>query len=85
MGWQGIAKRQCGVIARRQLLAYGFDADRVRNEISARRWRDRTPTVVTTFTGELTWEQRTWVAALHAGGTALIGGLTALEVHGLKN
>lgn len=73
------------MVARRQLNAAGVDADRVRNEIAARRWAARTPTVISTVTGELTWRQRVWLGVLHAGGGALVGGLSALEWHGLRN
>jgi len=41
--------------------------------------------VVSTFTGELTQVQRAWLGVLHAGPPALVGGYTALELHGLKN
>ena len=37
------------------------------------------------FTGPLGWREQVWLAVLHAGGNALVGGLTALEWHGLKN
>ena len=40
--------------------------------------------MVSTFTGPLGWQEFVWLGALHAGGTAMIGGLTALEWHGLK-
>jgi hypothetical protein len=41
--------------------------------------------VVSTFTGELTREQRAWLGVLHAGPPAIVGGYTALEFAGLKN
>ncbi|MGO4256076.1 DUF559 domain-containing protein [Marmoricola sp. RAF53] len=83
--WERLAAQQAGVVARRQLNGVGIDADRVRNEIAARRWVARTPTVISTTTGELTWRQRVWLGVLHAGGDALVGGLSALEWHGLRN
>ena len=43
------------------------------------------PTSFSTTTGPPSWEQRLWLAVLHAGPTALIGGLTAAKVHGLRN
>ena len=39
--------------------------------------------MVSVFTGALDWRQRVWLGVLHAGGSALAGGLTALEWHGL--
>ena len=42
--------------------------------------------MISTFTGTPTWEQKVWIAVLHAGGgTALVAGLTALKCHGLRN
>ena len=36
-----------------------------------------------TTTGALTWEQRCWMAVLHAGPRSLLGGLSAAELRGL--
>jgi hypothetical protein len=72
------------MLARRQLNALGVGADHVRNQVRARRWAVRTDLVISTFTGELGWRERVWLGALHAGGQAIVGGLTALEWHGLK-
>ncbi|NNM47667.1 hypothetical protein [Knoellia koreensis] len=41
--------------------------------------------MVTTFTGEPTLQQRQWIAVLHAGDRAMLGGLSALAWWGLKN
>ncbi|HEX4190587.1 MAG TPA: hypothetical protein VHZ06_06285 [Marmoricola sp.] len=38
-----------------------------------------------TFTGTLRWPEQVWLGVLHAGGSALVGGLSPLEWHGLKN
>lgn len=79
-----LAAAQQGLVARRQLVALGCDHKRVRNHVTARRWAERSSTVVSTFTGPLTREATCWLGALHVGGTAVVGGLTALEVHGLR-
>ncbi|MGC4109745.1 MAG: hypothetical protein QM747_04830 [Nocardioides sp.] len=42
-----------------------------------------TPRVVGTTTGALTWEQRSWMAVLHAGPRSVLGGLSAATTHGL--
>jgi hypothetical protein len=76
--------RQCGMVARRQLLALGGDRFAIRNQIRARRWVARTPRVISTVTGTLTTEQRRWLAVLHAGPRSLLGGLTGAEVQGLR-
>jgi len=73
------------VLARRQLVDLGVRQSEVRRHLTVGRWAERTPTVLTTTTGPLSWDQRLWVAALHAGGSALIGGLSAGKVHGLHN
>jgi len=83
--WQELAAAQCGVLARRQLVDLGVSQANVRRHLRVGRWAERTPTVLTTTTGPLSWDQRLWVAALHAGGNALIGGLTAAKVHGMRN
>ncbi len=80
-----LAAHQGGLVARRQLNAIGYDADQVRNQLAAGRWSARSSTVVSVFTGPLGWRERVWLGVLHAGGTALVGGLTALEWHGLRN
>ncbi|MBD8868539.1 hypothetical protein [Nocardioides donggukensis] len=83
--WKALAARQQGMLARRQLNRLGFDSDRVRNQLAAGRWSERTPTVVSVTTGPLSWEQRLWLAVLHAGPGALVGGLSAAAVHGLRH
>lgn len=80
-----LAAAQAGLVARRQLLALGCDRHTVRNQLAARRWAERSSTVVSTFTGPLTREATMWLGALHAGADALVGGLSALEVHGLRS
>jgi hypothetical protein len=80
-----LAAHQDGLLARAQLRQLGFDADRVRSQITAQRWALRSPTVISTFTGQLTREQLCWLGVLHAGGPSLVGGYTALERHGLRH
>src|SRR4051812_8891234 len=75
--------RQASMVARRQLNALGLDADRVRSRVAARRWVVRTPRVVSTTTGELTWEQQCWLGVLHAGPRSMLGALTAAARLGL--
>jgi len=80
-----LAAAQEGVISRRQLLALGYDWTYVRRRIDSERWASRTEYVVSTTTGPPSWRQRVWTGVLHAGGDAIVGGLTALEWHGLRN
>ena len=83
--WEPLAQQQAGLLARRQLNALGFSRHYVRRQLDARRWVERTPLVVSTTTGPADREQMLWLGPLHAGGTALVGGLSALERHGLRN
>jgi hypothetical protein len=80
-----LAAAQGCLVTRRQLLELGFDNDAVRNQVAARRWAVRSSTVVSTTTGVLSRDQEVWLAVLHVGRHALVGGLTALQLHGLRN
>jgi len=83
--WEPLARLQGGLLARRQLNALGFSRHYVRRQVEARRWVERTPSVVSTTTGHPHRDQLFWLGPLHAGGQALVGGLSALERHGLRN
>lgn len=80
-----LAEQQQGLVARRQLRGLGVNRDQVAANLRAQRWAERSSVVLSTFTGELTAEQRAWLGVLHAGAPALVGGYAALELHGLKN
>lgn len=82
--WVDLAAAQHGMVAQRQLTARGVSRAFVRHQLNSGRWRQATKTVVSTTTGPLSWHQRLWCAVLHAGPKAVIGGLTALAVHGLR-
>lgn len=56
----------------------------IRHQVAAGRWVWRTDQVVSVFTGPLLFEHRLWIGVLHAGGAAVIGGLSATAVHGLR-
>jgi len=76
--------RQVGLVARRQLTEHGVHWDDVRTHVRADRCVIRTPRVVSTFTGELTVEQRRWLGVLHAGPRSMLGGLTAADHLGMR-
>jgi hypothetical protein len=82
--WYDVARRQAGMLSQRQLTALGVSRSFVRNQIRAERWLQPTSSVFSTTTGPLARPQLLWRAVLHAGPTALVGGLTAAEVHGLQ-
>jgi hypothetical protein len=83
--WQELAAGQSGVLARRQLIGLGYPSHYVDDQVAARRWQVVSDVVVCTTTGELSREQLMWVGVLHAGRGSALGGLTALERHGLRN
>ncbi len=68
-----------------QLRGLGVTRAETRHHLSMERWRQRTSNVVSTTTGPLSREQQMWMAVLHGGPTALLGGLSAAEAHGMKN
>lgn len=82
--WRTLAASQCGLVARRQLVALGHPAPFVDDQIAAERWQLVSDVVVCTTTGTLTREQQMWAGVLHAGPGSAIGGLSALERRGLR-
>ncbi|NYI43059.1 hypothetical protein BJ993_000139 [Nocardioides aromaticivorans] len=83
--WKRLAVRQAGLLTRAQLAGVGIDRWAIRHRVETGRWVAHTPTVIGTTTGELTREQSMWVGVLHGGARAVVGGLTAAEVGGLRN
>jgi hypothetical protein len=83
--WVLLARRQAGLVTRSQLRRLGLTSNHVDAQLSARRWQQLSSTVLATTTGTPTRRQLMWAGVLHAGPQSAIGGLTALEVHGLAN
>jgi len=83
--WLDVARAQEDLISRAQLRRLGHDKEFVRTQLRARRWQRVGPVVLATTTGRLTREQLMWAGVLHAGPGSAVGGLTALEGHGLRN
>lgn len=83
--WESLLFRQHGVVSRRQALMF-LSTKVLRGRVSSERWQLRHRGVYVTHTGPLTARQQLWAAALAVGGTtpALLGGLSALEIHGLR-
>ena len=63
--WCSTAEQQAGIISRRQLLALGISAPKIRTQIDGRRWCVLLPGVYATFTGPVTATGRTWAAVLY--------------------
>lgn len=79
-----MATAQQGLVTRRQLRRLGLTHDYVDTQLDAGRWQEISSTVLATTTGQLTREQLMWAGVLHAGPQSALGGLTALERHGLE-
>lgn len=78
-----LAARQAAVVSRAQLRALGINRWHVRDQVRARRWHLVGPRVVVLDRGELTIDQRWWLAVLHGGATAALAGRSALAAAGL--
>ncbi len=80
-----LARRQHGVVARRQLVG-GTDPLMTRHGIAWRlesgRWQRLLPGVYLTHTGAVTWQVRATAALLHAGPGAALGLRAAAYQHG---
>lgn len=82
---QRIATAQDGLIRRDQLTRAGMSIGAVRAQLAAGRWVRRTSTVLSTFTGTPTRSQDLWIAVLHGGDGAVLAGLAAAELAGLRH
>lgn len=82
--WRMLADAQQGLLSWRQLRGLGVTHAEVRHHVLMGRWAHRSTQVVSTTTGPLSHAQRLWLGALHAGPSAMIAGLSAAEIHGLK-
>lgn len=82
--WRELASCQAGLLSHRQLRGLKVSRGEIRNHVNVGRWASRSGEVVSTTTGPLSPEQRLWLGVLHGGPSAMVGGLNAAEVHGLK-
>src|SRR5262245_22534661 len=84
-----LISRQEGIIAWWQATRL-LTEKAVRHRVAAGRWRRVHRGVYTTYGGPLSLEQRQWAALLSAGpstkdtGPVALGGISALQVHGLR-
>jgi hypothetical protein len=75
---------QEGVVSRGQALRV-MSADAIRHRLASGRWRRLHTGVYLTFTGPSSRAQRRWIAVLAAGRSALVAGVSALELVGLRS
>src|SRR5690242_8975510 len=78
-----LARRQAGVLTRRQLLALGVSGNQIRTAVRGRRWRTFGSNVVVLHNGALSARQREWVAVLLPDKPAALAGLSAAAAAGL--
>ena len=83
--WRQLADRQEGLVSFRQLRSLGVTRSEIRHHVTIGRWANRSSEVVSTTTGPLSPAQRLWLGVLHAGPTAMVGGLSAARVRGMKH
>ena len=79
-----IARRQLGVVTRRQLRAVGMTLARVESYIAARRWFTIGGNIVVLQNAPLTQPQREWVAVLLPTKVTALAGLSAATAGGLR-
>lgn len=79
-----VLEAQFGVVARRQVLATGLGDDDIERMLRRREWSRVHPGVYVDHTGQPTWIERAWAAALFHWPSALAGP-SALRVHGLRS
>lgn len=82
--WTPLAEQQAGLLSHRQLRELGVKRGETRNHVRVGRWAVRSSEVVSTTTGPLSPEQALWLGVLHAGHSAMVGGLSAAAVRGLQ-
>ena len=73
------------MVSRTQLYGLGFTRGEVRNHVRARRWRVLGSHCVVLHTGPLTDTARYWAAVLEGGPRAVIDGVSALLLSGLRH
>lgn len=79
-----MAAAQGGLITRAQLRACGVGWHTERYRVRHERWQQVANGILATFTGELTSSQRLWLGVLHGRPDALVGGVAAATLAGLK-
>jgi very-short-patch-repair endonuclease len=82
---EDLVEYQDGVVSVRQALRF-VSRGVIRSAVESGRWQRVHRGVLVTHSGQLTADQRLWVASLAAGNgePAPLGGLSALRAHGLR-
>ncbi|MDO5503258.1 MAG: hypothetical protein Q4G67_08810 [Actinomycetia bacterium] len=77
----GLARRQAGVLCRRQLTEHLSD-EAIEWRLASGRWQRIMPGVYATHAGEVTWEMRAHAAVLYCGKDAVLALDAAGYLHG---
>jgi len=80
---EALARRQGGVISRRQLLGLGIPRWRTRAQVKARRWRRHQRQTIAVHTGPLPAQAHQWAAVFEAGSRGALDGVSSLIAAGL--
>jgi hypothetical protein len=80
---ESLARRQGGVISRRQLFDMGIPRWRTRAHVRARRWRRVHRQTIAVHTGPLPPRARQWTAVFEAGSRGALDGASSLIAGGL--
>lgn len=78
-----LARRQGGIISRRQLISLGVPRWRTRSEVAAGRWKAHWRQTVAIHTGSLDQRALTWAATFEGGSRSVLDGTSALIAHGM--
>lgn len=78
-----LARRQAGIVTRKQALAGGLSDEAIAGRLRAGRWQRVHRGIFATFTGPLPRASRMWAALLAAGPEAMLSHETAAELIGL--
>lgn len=82
--FRDLARRQDDIVTRHQLRQVGVTWQHTRARIRSGTWQEIGPYVVVLHGGPLCERQKLWVAVLHGGRGAALGGLTAARADGLE-
>ncbi len=80
---RALLSRQCGVLSVREALAHLTPAQ-VRWRIDSGAWQQPARVVMVAHSGPILWEQQLWIGLKRAGSRAVLTGVTAAVLDGLR-
>jgi hypothetical protein len=79
-----LSQRQAGVLARWQVAGLDISRHAVAHRLATGRWQRWGSRVLITHSGPISPQALRWAAVLHGGRGAVLGGLTAAGIDGLR-